>query len=525
MTPARTLLLAALLPSLLGAAPPPPETVAVLYNSDLEESAELARYYADQREIPIENLVGLSMPKPSEITREQYQNEIRDPLAREFGRREWWKLGKDPQGTELPVRNKIRVLVTIRGVPLKIKRTKDPSVPPPDPKAPKPAKPNAQQMMKRVNEASVDAELCLLGVSGMPIAGPITNRYHRSERGFATADMPYMMLVGRIDAADDDTCRRMIDDALAVEESGLWGRAYVDIANKFPQGDNWLKAVAKMCAEKGIPTVVDSFNDTLPTNYPMTDAAIYFGWYAEHVNGPFRAANFRFRRGAVAMHLHSFSAWQLRDPSRNWCAPLLARGACATVGNVYEPFLGMTHDLEIFLDRLLDGHTLVEAAYMATLGLSWQNVVIGDPLYRPFIHLDGTGEKLIPDREFRALRIARMRWGEEPKLLEEKLRKAAEKMPSATLLEALGLHKLAAGESIAARERRPHPPEPPLGRHRPRRRPQARGDRSPAQPQDPLRRGTRSLRYHRLAQHSRSATTAAGPARRNRQTTATQVIR
>ena len=52
--------------------------------------------------------------------------------------------------------------------------------------------------------------------------------------------------------------------------------AYVDIANKFPQGDQWLEAVVKANAEAGIPTVVDRFNDTLPKNYPMTEAAQLF---------------------------------------------------------------------------------------------------------------------------------------------------------------------------------------------------------------------------------------------------------
>jgi len=445
------LFLAVLAPATLAAAPtpPPPASVAVLYNSDLEESEQLARYYASMREIPVENLVGLPLSKSTEITREQFESQISEPLAAEFGRREWWKLGSDPEGRRIPVRNQIRVLVCMRGVPLKIMRTSDPAAANPDPDK-KPKTPNGQQMMQQANEAAVDSELCLLGVGDLPTAAPVTNRFHRSDQSFAVTDMPYMILVGRIDATDDETCRRMIADAVAIEKTGLWGRAYVDLANHFPQGDNWLKGVAGQCRKTGIPVVVDQFKDTLPTSYPMTEAALYFGWYNEHVNGPFLASDFRFRRGAVAMHLHSFSASQLRDPARFWCAPLLARGACATIGNVYEPFLSMTHDLEIFLERLLDGHTLVEAAYMATPGLSWMNVVIGDPLYRPFLHIDGGGEKLQTDREFRALRIATMRWGEEPKLLEENVRKAADSMSSGTLLEALGLQKLAGSDAAAA---------------------------------------------------------------------------
>jgi uncharacterized protein (TIGR03790 family) len=50
--------------------------------------------------------------------------------------------------------------------------------------------------------------------------------------------------------------------------------------------------------------VVDRFNETLPKNYPMTDAALYYGWYEWSVNGPFINPRFKFRKGAVAMHLH-----------------------------------------------------------------------------------------------------------------------------------------------------------------------------------------------------------------------------
>jgi tetratricopeptide (TPR) repeat protein len=93
---------------------------------------------------------------------------------------------------------------------------------------------------------------------------------------------------------------------------------------------------------------------------------------------------FRFTPGAIAVHIHSFSAATLRDPNANWAAPLLTRGAAATLGNVYEPYLQLTTHLDIFNDRLLHGFTLAESASMATQVLSWMGVVVGDPLYRPY---------------------------------------------------------------------------------------------------------------------------------------------
>jgi len=190
--------------------------------------------------------------------------------------------------------------------------------------------------------------------------------------------------------------------------------------------------------------VVDGFNETLPKNYPMTDAALYFGWYDWHASGPFLHPLFRFRKGAVAVHLHSFSAEQLQDPTKNWCAPLLEKGAAATVGNVYEPYLHLTHHLEILHQRLLAGHSWVEAAWMAMPACSWQGVVLGDPLYRPFLHRSGSGEILDPDIAFRALRAAVLQWPSSSAERQQQIALAVDRMQSGVLAEALGLELTAA---------------------------------------------------------------------------------
>jgi hypothetical protein len=56
----------------------------------------------------------------------------------------------------------------------------------------------------------------------------------------------------------------------------------------------------------------------------------------------------------------------------------------ATVGNVFEPYLELTHRPHLFLRALARGATLAEAAYFSLPELSWQAILIGDPLYRPF---------------------------------------------------------------------------------------------------------------------------------------------
>ncbi|MEX1049317.1 MAG: TIGR03790 family protein [Akkermansiaceae bacterium] len=431
------LLLAVILPS-AGAAISP-EAVAVLYNSAVPESRQLAEQYRAARGIPPENLIALEMPTAADISRDDYEQTILKPLRAEFERRVWWQRRTDAAGITLPVINQIKVLVTLRGVPLRIKSTHAAGAPV-DPKDP----------ISGRDEASVDSELVMFGAEGLPVNGVLPNKFHLSEKSISDAGLPFMVLVARIDAPRFATCQRMIRDAVETEETGLWGRAYVDIANKFPQGDQWLEDVVKANGSAGITTVVDRFDETLPAHYPMTDASLYYGWYDWNVGGPFLNHRFQFRRGAVAMHLHSFSAEQLSNPSKNWSGALLERGAAVTVGNVYEPYLHLTHDYGILHQRLLAGFTWVEACWMSIPVSSWQAVVLGDPLYRPFHHLDGGGVKQDGDIEFRALRAAAVEWKNDPRERQKQLENASERMKSGILAEAAGLDLLHRGNAAGA---------------------------------------------------------------------------
>jgi hypothetical protein len=130
---------------------------------------------------------------------------------------------------------------------------------------------------------------------------------------------------------------------------------------------------------------VDTNEATFAAAFPMSDVAFYAGWYTEKVSGPFTWKAAQFMPGAFAYHLHSFSAAKLRTPTEHWAGPMLARGAAATVGYVAEPYLVGTLDVGAFAVRWVQGgFSYGEAVYAAIPVLSWQTVVVGDPLYRPF---------------------------------------------------------------------------------------------------------------------------------------------
>ena len=158
----------------------------------------------------------------------------------------------------------------------------------------------------------------------------------------------------------------------------------MDIAGRDAVGDGWLENVVTQLAALGFDTSVDRESATMPVTARIDAPVLYFGWYASDLNGPFALPGFQFPPGAIAIHIHSFSANTLRVSNSGWTGPLIARGVTATVGNVYEPYLQFTHRPNLFLRALARGATLVDAAYYSLQALSWQAILIGDPLYRPF---------------------------------------------------------------------------------------------------------------------------------------------
>ena len=435
------LFLAFCLPAFSKPSPLLPGQVVVVYNSTLPESQELAEFYALNRRIPTTNLIGLEVTEKATIDRETYESKIRKPLVKKFVENKWWQVGKNQNGNAVPLQTEIRCMVLLKGIPLRISRSPIPE-----------SEEAEKRQFKKQNEASIDSELSIMGALEHPIGGVIPNPCFQKEVSAATNPAAFMTMVGRIDANTYDHCKRMVLDALDVEKEGLWGRTYLDLWTRganYKLGDDWIENIAKASINLATPTIVDRMKNTFVTNYPMRDAAIYFGWYTQHRNGPFLNDEMKFQKGAIAVHLHSFSGAQLLNPAKNWSVGLIDRGAAATLGNVWEPYLGLSHHFDIFYDRLLKGYTLVEAAYMSINVLSWQNIVIGDPLYRPFKTTTVRPDAMVKDRDYKLIRYAQTKFPD-PKVRLTQLLKAAEKTKSGTVYEMIAFHTLEGGQSDQA---------------------------------------------------------------------------
>lgn len=345
----------------------------VVYNSLDPSSKSLAQFYAEKRAIPADNLMGLALPAEEEIARDVFNQDFVQPFRKRMVQRGFWTMN----GTEV-IQSRALYVVLMRGVPLKIRSVRTP-----------PAPEEKRDPVQSRDEASLDSELTVLGLR-TPLDGFVPNPFYRRFTAAADASLPPgMLLVTRLDAPDDLIVRAMIQDSLLAEMRGLWGWAYLDLrglANgPYKEGDDWINESARFMRRDGIPVITERTDAILPAGFPITQAAVYYGWYAWNASGAF-AGDAQFQPGAIAVHIHSFSAASLRTPGSGWAAPLLAQGAAVTAGNVYEPYLSTTLHLDTFQDRLMSGMNVADAAYMAIPVLSWMSVVVGDPLYRPYLN-------------------------------------------------------------------------------------------------------------------------------------------
>ena len=368
------------------------DEVVVIYNTRLTGSKLVAEHYAQMRQVPEAQIYGFDLPTTEEISRAEFRDQLQFPLASRLAVDNLWRFGSvtntttngQPPRVDHPVvASKIRYAVLCWGVPLKIAA---------DPNLNEPGRENTRPELLR-NEAAVDSELTWLPLLklNVPLSGPLPNWTYGVTNPALLHPTNGILLVARLDGPGVDIALKLVDKALAAERDGLWGRAYFDIRGlargdtNYFLGDEWILQAGELCRQLGFETIVDKNAATFPAGFPLSQVALYAGWYDENVSGPFALPKVEFMPGAFAYHLFSYSAATLRTTNRFWAGPLLAKGATCTMGCVNEPYLSCTPNVAAFLMRLtVGGFTFGEAAWAAQPVLSWQTTVIGDPLYRPF---------------------------------------------------------------------------------------------------------------------------------------------
>jgi len=236
------------------------------------------------------------------------------------------------------------------------------------------------------SDASVDSELALVQNADYPYY-----RWQPNPLNLHHSPTPLRaIMVSRIDAPTPAVARRIIDESVSVEASGLSGKIVIDsrgiAASPQVGGYGWFDQILRDTAaylkkKSNLEVVAD---DRAQVILPGTvrDAALYCGWYSlrQYI------ASCSYEPGAVAYHVASLEMVSLHAPrEKGWVPNLLNDGVDATLGAVGEPYLGSFPRPDEFFPLLMTGKaTLAEAYWAACPMTSWKITLIGDPLYRPF---------------------------------------------------------------------------------------------------------------------------------------------
>jgi len=378
-----------------------PNEILVVANSNSPASMRLARYYCQARGLPRGYVVPVALGGRlrNAMNRDEYEKRLAQPLRRLFL-------------TRMDLTH-IKCLVTTYGVPYSVgpreamagqeeRQTKlrelmqkvdeeiaqleaDGQTDSVEVAKRKRAKMmiqmDADRIEGRETHASVDSELSLVLSSGYEL--------YRWQPNLLRSQAPQAvrtLMVCRLDGPTEEIAQGLIDKAIAAEANGLTGTAYFDSRGIFKkdaygQYDQSLRDLALLTQLRTTLPVKEERTAELFQPGTCPQAALYCGWYSlkKYVDA------FEFVPGAVGFHIASFEAVSLRDiDSTQWCPALLRKGITATLGAVAEPYLHSFPEPKAFFSELFEGKCLVEAFYQAKPFNSWQLVLIGDPLYRPF---------------------------------------------------------------------------------------------------------------------------------------------
>ena len=257
--------------------------------------------------------------------------------------------------------------------------------------------------------SSVDSELALLyrkslGVP-VPPAGPLPNPYYLGTRAveqarrFRHADQD-IYLVTRLDGFTEADVRGLIDRGLAPVNTG---RFVLDGKVGWNEpGNDWLRAAAAGLTARGLGDRV-TLDVTSTVLSPIRDVLGYYSWGSNDPAVKARRPDVTFVPGAIGGMFVSSDGRTFREPPAGWnvgawsdragffanspqslAADLIRAGITGIAGHVAEPFLDATIRPNILFPAYVSAFNLAESFYLAMPFLSWQTVVVGDPLCAPF---------------------------------------------------------------------------------------------------------------------------------------------
>ena len=338
------------------------ENVLLVVNRKSALSRQIADYYRPRRSVPAANVCYLDSTAGERIDWSTYLKSIEQPIGACL--------------TKADLREKVLYIVLTADIPLGVE--------------------GAGGTLEQSEQSSVDSELTLLyqKLKGAKFArkGTVSNPF------FGKRDAPFrhpqfpIYLVTRLAAYDWNDVKAMMDRSLAARNRGKF---VIDLQSADDEsGNDWLRNAAIL-----LPTPRVVLDESIKMLYDQKDVIAYASWGSNDHNRKRRWLGFQWLPGGIATEFVSTNMRTLKRPPDNWTyttwqdhehlwadspqglsADLIHEGATGASGNVYEPYLVGCPRPDYVLPAYFEGRNLAESFYLGIAFLSWQNVVLGDPL-------------------------------------------------------------------------------------------------------------------------------------------------
>lgn len=360
------------------------DNVLIVINDASQASVQIGEYYARARGVAQGHIVRLKTVTTDSITRDEFARTIEGPIAR------WMALHN--------LQDRILYIVLTKGIPLRIPGTDG----------------------REGSVASVDSELTLLyrKLVGQTVVqlGRVNNPYFLGTAPVAGAK-PFtrfaadIYLVTRLDGFTVDDVLKLIDRSVNPSAEGIF---VLDQKSTLVDrgGDQWLQEAADRIR---IATAVDRVALESTRALAPKPAGPVMGYYSWGSNDPanrLRKTGFQFAPGAIAGLFVSTDGRTFNEPPADWVpgpserplgtygsgsqsiiGDLIREGITGVAAHVTEPYLDATVRPQVLFPAYIAGFNLAETFYLAMPYLSWQSIVIGDPLCTPF------PRRTLPDSE------------------------------------------------------------------------------------------------------------------------------
>lgn len=336
------------------------DTVLIVANANSALSKNIAEYYARKRSIPKDNVCYLRTTTEETIDRTTFEKSVEAPVAACLRERK--------------LTEKILYIVTTADVPLRVK-----------------GRPGTGG-----DNAAVDSELTLLYAKmrgrRFPVNGIVPNPlFRRKDATFRHSEFP-IYLVTRLAAYDFNGVKALIDRSLAASNRGVF---VLDAkSDSDAPGDSWLRDAAI-----ALPKNRTVFDDTAGVLKEQKEVIGYASWGSNDPARKTRTLGFRWLPGAVMTEYVSSNGRTFKRPPPTWqigpwkdqkayfagspqtlIGDYIEEGVTGVAGHIDEPYLTLTPRPDQLFPAWYSGRNLAESFYVAMPALSWQNIVVGDPL-------------------------------------------------------------------------------------------------------------------------------------------------